>query len=73
MNIRLARRSPAIQPSPRILRLINEVLPVFRVSGSLPLHAAEMQISILSSSFRIALKCQIKELILDYLDLRLSD
>src|SRR5262249_22165718 len=41
---------------------INEVLPVLSTSGSLPLHAAEIQISILSSSFPIALNCQLKSL-----------
>src|SRR6516164_6665487 len=39
------------EPNLRIVRFINEVLPVFRVSGSLPAHAGESQISIVSSSF----------------------
>jgi len=29
------------EPSLRILRLMNEVVPVFRGSGSLPAHAGE--------------------------------
>jgi len=53
------------EPSLRIVRFINEVLPVLRVSGALPAHAGERQISIVSSSFPIALICQIQELLLD--------
>src|SRR5215831_14304120 len=60
------------EPSLRFVRLINEVLPVFSGSGSLPLHAAEIQISKLSSSFRIVLICQIEELVLDDFELPVS-
>jgi hypothetical protein len=52
--------------------LINEVVPVFSESGSLPPHAGEGQIGIVSRSFPIALSCQIKELVLDDFYLRVS-
>jgi hypothetical protein len=51
---------------------MNEVVPVFCGSGSLPFHVRERQISIVSSSFPIAQNCQIKELLLDGFDLRVS-
>src|SRR5215831_13125849 len=60
------------EPSLRILSLMNEVVPIFRRSGSLPLHAAEIQISIVSSSFPIVIICQIKELVLDDFDLSVT-
>jgi hypothetical protein len=60
------------EPNLRILRFINEVLPVFRGSGSLPAYARPRQISIVSSSFLIAIICQINELLLDDFDLRVS-
>ncbi len=81
-SVRLARSCEARQglisegidrePSLRILRLINEVLPFFSGSVSLPVHAGERQISIVSSSFPIAINCQIKELVLDDFNLRVS-
>jgi hypothetical protein len=60
------------EPSLRIPRLINEVQPLFSGSGSLPSHVGERQIGIMSSSFPIAHNCQIKELLLDGFDLRVS-
>src|SRR5215813_12797692 len=60
------------EPSLRIVRLMNEVVPVFSGSGSLPSHVGERQISIVSSSFPIAHNCQIKEPLLDGFDLRQS-
>src|SRR5262249_30558868 len=60
------------EPSLRIVRLMNEVVPVFSGSGSLPSHVGERQISIVSSSFPIAHNCQIKEILLDGFDLRVS-
>src|SRR5215471_13593695 len=51
---------------------MNEVVTVFSGSGSLPSHVGERQISIVSSSFLIAHNCQIKELLLDGFDLRVS-
>jgi hypothetical protein len=51
---------------------MNEVVPVFSGSGSLPSHVGERQIGIMSSSFPIAHNCQIKELLLDGFDLRVS-
>ena len=62
----------AREPNLRIVRLINEVLPVFSGSGFLPVHAGAIQINIPSTSF-LALNCQIKELVLDAFDLRVSD
>src|SRR5262245_28728765 len=51
---------------------MNEVVPVFSGSGSLPSHVRERQIGIMSSSFPIADNCQIKELLLDGFDLRVT-
>jgi hypothetical protein len=71
-HIVVALEGIAREPNLRIVRLINEVLPVFSGSGFLPVHAGAIQINIPSSSF-LALNCQIKELVLDAFDLRVSD
>jgi hypothetical protein len=51
---------------------MNEVVPMFSGASSLPSHVGERHISIVSSSFPIAHNCQIKELLLDGFDLRVS-
>jgi len=51
---------------------MNEVVPVFEGSHPLPAHAGERQISIASNSFLIAINCQIKELVLNDFNLRVS-
>ncbi len=62
----------AREPSLRILRLLNDVVPVFRGSGSLPAHAGQRQISVAPGSFLIAINSQIKELVLNDFNLRVS-
>src|SRR5262249_31663194 len=49
-----------------------EVVPMFSGSSSLPSHVGERQIGIVSSSFALAHTCQIKEVLLDGFDLRVS-
>jgi len=62
------------KPSTRAVRVASIPAPIVTAfgSGSLPLHAAEIQISKLSSSFRIVLICQIEELVLDDFELPVS-
>jgi len=48
---------------------MNQVLPVFRRSGTLPVPAKEIQIGVMPGSFPIALDCQVKEPVLNGFDL----